>query len=109
MSAQRQTPHWLPAVIERAVQRVCAFREARADFEQEVWWALLEGRLDVSELYCRRSMRAFMRDTKFLFATERSQHVSLEQPLTRDAKSGCFADIIAAPPRSWPELLQASS
>lgn len=86
----------LHVVIAKSVARFCSLPSARNDFAQEIWWALLEGRLDISELYDRTVMRRFIRDVKFRFIVDRHRHVSFQQPL-RYGSAGTYADVIADP------------
>jgi len=91
----------LQTVIAKSVAKFCSLPSARHDFAQEVWWAILEGRLDVSELYERNTMRRFIRDVKFRFILDRHRHVSFTQPL-RFGSTRTFEDVIAdTGERAW--------
>lgn len=85
----------LDKIVKRAAARCCRF-ELREDFRQEIWLALLEGRLEACELYHHKTMRRFLRDCRIGLKALQYNHVGFDAPVGHDT-TRIWADVIADP------------
>lgn len=82
-------------VIAVSAKIGCPYYEEREEFRQEIWFGLLEGRLEVFELLDRRTLRKFWRDTWKRPTSRKRRHKSFDAIVTRDG-SLRYSEIIDA-------------